>query len=99
MAKIQKKEDQRLLFPTIIPFPFGLFSSQTFIRHGEFLSALCSASGQHSAAVGGGHSLSEPVFMSASRVRGLVCSFHIIIVFFVLTFLRVQKYIFFVFNR
>ena len=100
MAKIQKKEDQRLLFPALILKKFfrGLFSAQTFIGHGEFLSAFGSACGQHSATVSRGHSLSEPVFMSASRVRGLVRSFHISTILY-LRFFWTAKIHFFLFQQ
>ena len=68
-AKIQKKEDDRLLFldkNAIIGQL--LFSAETFVRNGQFFSAFRSAGGQYTATVGGGHSLSETVFVSASFI-------------------------------
>ena len=55
----------------------GLFSAETFVGNSQFLSAFCSAGSQHAAAISSGHSLSETVFVSASFIRRLICSFHL----------------------
>lgn len=54
------------------------------IRYGQFLATFCAARGQYASAVLRGHSLSETVLVIAATVVGLKCSFHCLIVLFLL---------------
>jgi hypothetical protein len=86
-AKLQKKRRQRLPSFFFLPQKISkLFSAHAFVRNGEFFSPFRATSGQHSTAVGGGHSFSETMFVFASSVGRLECSFHLISAFVSLKF-------------
>jgi hypothetical protein len=75
-----------------------LFSAQTLVGNGQLLASFRSASSQYAASVGGGHSLSETMLVSASLVGGLKCSFHLSITFILLAFFEGAKVHFFLYH-
>ena len=62
----------------------GIFSGENllltfkglFVRNGKFLTALLATGSQYTAAVGGGHSLTESVFVLSFSPGRLICTFH-----------------------
>ena len=58
--------------------------SVVFVRNSQFLSAFSTTCCQYSAAVCCSHSLTETVFVLSLSVRGLKCSFHYCILFYVI---------------
>lgn len=58
--------------------------SVVFVRNGQFLSSFSTTCCQYSAAVCSSHSLTETVFVLSLSVRGLKCSFHCYIFFYVI---------------
>ena len=46
------------------------------VGDGEFLATLFSAGSQHSAAIGGGHPLTEAMLVTSFPARGLIRTFH-----------------------
>ena len=55
-----------------------------FVRNSQFLSALGATCCQYSTTVGCSHSLTETVLVFSLSVRGLECSFHLLILFYVI---------------
>jgi hypothetical protein len=47
-----------------------------FVRNGQFLATILSAVGQHPAAVGRSHTLTETVFILSFSLRRLICTLH-----------------------
>lgn len=58
--------------------------SVVFVRNSQFLSAFSTTCCQYSATVCCSHSLTETVFVLSLSVRGLKCSFHYCILFYVI---------------
>ena len=82
LRNYKKKEDKACLPSFFASENFSqLFSAHAFVRNGEFFSPFCTTSGQHSATISGGHSFSETMFVFASSVGRLECSFHLISAF------------------
>ena len=55
-----------------------------FVGNGQFLAAVAATGGEHAAAIGAGHSLTEAVLVYATAIVGLKCSFHCYISIFIL---------------
>ena len=86
MAYIQEKPQKNHLLRlsyTIKQSGLCLYSV-VFIRNSKFLSALSTTCSQYSTAVSCSHSLTETVFVFSLSVRGLISSFHLSILFYVI---------------
>ena len=60
-----------------------LFLAVVLVRYCQFCTSFCTTSCQYAAAVLCGHSLTETVFVLSLSVRGLECSFHLLIFLYV----------------
>ena len=72
------------LIPLIVQMPTNGLLSVILVRYGQLLAALCTARSQDAAAILGGHALAETMLVHAATVVGLKCSFHCLIVLFLL---------------
>ena len=84
----RKKRAVRTHVPTA-PTKFALkkdlsFYTIVFVRYSQLLASFCATRCQYSATVCGCHSFTEPVFVSSLSVRGLECSFHLSIYYYVI---------------
>ena len=52
------------------------------VRNGQLLATLCAAACQYTTTIGSGHSLTETVLVCTATVRGLECSFHSYVLFY-----------------
>ena len=60
------------------------FYTVVFVRNSQFLSTFSTTCCQYSTAVCSSHSLTETMFVLSLSVRGLECSFHLCILFYVI---------------
>ena len=78
-AKLLRKAKKGVSPAGDTPKNLFLLLAVYLVRNGEFLSALGATCSQYSATIGGSHSLTETVLVFSLSVRGLKCSFHILI--------------------
>ena len=52
------------------------------VRNGQLLATLSAAACQYTTTIGSSHSLTETMLVSTAAVRGLECSFHSYVLFY-----------------
>jgi hypothetical protein len=68
----------------VVLVSMGQLLAIVLIRYCQFLTTLGTTASQYSATVSGSHSFTESVFVFSLSVRGLECSFHFYILFYVI---------------
>ena len=58
----------------------------TLVRYGQLLATLGAAGSEHAAAISGEHTFTESVLVLSLAIVGLECSFHCVILLFLLSY-------------